>query len=269
MSVWIDFCVYVALQLAVWSAPLLARRRFGPAKISARNPDWPAAHPQAAQALVKSGSWGVVASLLCLAAVSLLAVVAANATPAAAGWRALRNASVLLLALAIVFNHFAWIGFMIRLKSVVPLAARRQASLHPRSIEARVPRAMLWALNAIVGAHLLGWLVIGFSRGSDTFWVRFVIITLSSGFIASIHWRAARRSIAEESVGPAFREERASILATLFLQLVFGSSLYEAAFGAPGLDTDRLFYLFLAVVTVLIVQTAVRRRPRTPTGIPA
>src|SRR3954469_19509492 len=169
MTDWIDFAVYAIFLIALYFLqPAMQRRMFEPMLID-RNAEWVAAHPDLVRKMA-ARRWPFWLSYA-LGAASLAALASAqlglwqppmmsNGT-ALPGWMWLWTLAMGAMFVAILVGAPIGIASHFQLKRLVPVAARRQATLERRSLDTSVPRWMQRATYALVLIRLAAWVIAG------------------------------------------------------------------------------------------------------------
>lgn len=260
MTDWIDFAVYAAFLIALYFVqPGMQRRMFVPMLVD-RNAEWVAAHPDQVHRMAtrRWPSW--LSYALGTASVAVLAgaqfglwapptMPNGNALPK---WMWLWSLAMDAMFVAILVGAPIGIASHFELKRLVPVAARRQATLERRSLDTSVPRWMQRATYALALANLAAWVVAGVlgTHTSPLFWVRLVIMFLLSGFFFIVtRAMVARRTNAMDRIfGPSYRpwEVRMTFSTQVLPPIIGAIRLYEEVTGGQLLDMSRAMQLLLA-----------------------
>lgn len=265
MTEWIDVLVYATLMAIVWFALPRANARFVLPVITSRNPDWLAAHPDAARRLTQ-GRW-FQRSCYVLGALSLALLIAAQtgvwpkalSAPAfePERWMVLSDLFTAQMLLWLLYFAGSSAIFASWLKREVPLTERREASLEPRSIAAFVPRPLRLAVYSAVALHLSAWVVTGLlgAYSSPTFWggvsFQFGIALI---FILIVRFIAERPPNAMDRVfGREFRrtEVRVSFVAQLVPLMNGFARLQEVVTGTVAPEIERASRLGLVLLMIV------------------
>ena len=276
MSEWIDFSIY-ALQIVLIFVLLApgSVRFTGPAIVD-RDPAWPAAHPGVTQALARSRwfvntcyAWAAFSIALLLALRLGAHVPVFSAAREAPEWEVLKDAHGALMVVGML-GYFACFLIWLRwLRVNVPLAARRMASLMPRTAGDYVPRAWRIATEVVTVGHLAAWLVapaLGFGGGAD-YWGRFAFIAAASVLMAVMSWLMPQRrqGYADRLFGDAYRRVELRVLYILRL-----APLTTGAVGIGGavlgLDLARAMHLLVVLIICGAAFAFVSLRPIAPGG---
>ena len=267
MTTWIDFLVYASFTVVFWGA-IPAWSRFTIPAIAARNPEWVLSHPDAERRFAANRWFRVscrVWAVLSLAA--LLAVQTCAWSPSllvgAPRWEALKdlNSALLITALLAVFGCF--LQFERWLRTNVPRAARREATLVRRSVDDYVPRPAQLVVYGIVILHLAVWLIVGVTgRASGAgFWGMLTFQYVMSGVFLLLAMAAVQRkpSAIDRIFGSSYRRTEVRVaFACQFAPLMNGAArLYEQTGGATLESLDRLLHLGLvaSVATLTAIVT--------------
>ena len=260
MTDWVDFAVYAVFLIALYFVqPRMQRRMFEPMLID-RNAEWVADHPDIVRRMA-GRRWPFwlsyalgTASLAVLAAAQLglwQPPMMANGT-ALPKWMWLWNLAMGAMFVAILAGAPIGIASHFQLKRLVPVAARRQASLEPRSLDTWVPRWVQLATYAVVLISLAAWVMAGVlgTHTSRIFWVRLAIMFGLSGFFFIVtRAMVARRANAMDRIfGPGYRpwEVRMSFSTQILPPIVGAMRLYEEVTGTHLFDMSRAIQLLLA-----------------------
>jgi hypothetical protein len=144
-----------------------------------------------------------------------------------------------------LWGHFA-------LRRLVPLAARRQATLEYRSLDHAVPKWVQRLTYVLVVANLLAWVAAGYlgTHSSPIFWERVAIMFGLSGFFFLITKALVVRRVGfmDRLHGPGYRvwELRMTFATQLTTPAIGALRLYEEVTGLHLLDLSRAVQLVLA-----------------------
>ena len=260
MSEWLDLFIYATLIIAFWFVLPMWSARFTLATVADRNPQWLRDHPDVAAKL--SGSqvrwlchaWGLV-SLAALFAFQV-GLWPGQWSPEAldmARWETLKELNTLLLLPGLVAFIGAGVLFSRWLNSTVPLAARRQATLEPRTLDDFVPRWAGTAVYALIALHLAAWLAVaaGGWHMTPEFWDRFLLMLAMTPVFLFFPRLGVRRppQALDRIFGPAFRrtEVRYGLAMNLVLPIVGSLRLYEELADAVAFDVSRATHLGLVL----------------------
>ena len=260
MTDWVDFAVYAVFLIALYFVqPGMQRRMFEPMLID-RNAEWVADHPDIVRRMA-GRRWPFWLSYV-LGTASLAALAAAqlglwqppmmsNGTPLP-GWMWLWILAMGAMSVAILVGAPIGIASHFKLKRLVPVATRRQATLERRSLDTWVPRWMQLATYALVLISLAAWVVAGVlgTHTSRIFWVRLAIMFSLSGFFFIVtRAMVARRANAMDRIfGSGYRpwEVRMTFSTQILPPIVGAMRLYEEVTGVQLLDMSRAVQLLLA-----------------------
>jgi len=252
MTTWVDLFVYAALIVAVWGG-LPGWSAFTIRMVADRNSDWLADHPDVEQRLGRA-RWFRRSCRVC-GTLSLAALLAVQfgvwPQRGAQRWEVLKdlNSALLIGGLTVVFGCLFL--FERWLKSNVPLAARRQATLVPRSVDDYVPRLLQYAVYGVVMLHLAVWLTLGVAGRFVTagFWGDVAFQVLMSGVFLLFVVGAVRRKpgVVDRISGPNYRRiEVRMAFAIQLLPLLNGAARLNEHMGYVTPDSlDRILHLGL------------------------
>ena len=274
MSIWVDFLVYALQVLLFWAFLPRQGHQFTLPMIADRDPEWLAAHRDVAARL--DGSrwfldacrvWGAV-SIVALLAVAL-DLTTGPLGGAAAKWEVLKDLnSVLLMIGSLVWCVFAVIWFR-WLRTYVPLANTRRATLTPRVVSDYLSRPWRVAIETLTVLHLCAWVVIGvlgWAGGAD-YWSAFAFVTAMSVLFKVAAALAPRRrpGYPDRLFGDNYRraEQRVWCLFRLTPVIAGCMMIGEQAF---GFDPDRVGHLLLVSVVNLAMLTLLGLRPVAPSA---
>jgi len=265
MSEWVDVVVYASLIAVVWGwFPGWSSQLTVPV-IADRNPAWLADHPGNAQQFVVRRwfrwsclVWGL-ASLLALLAFQFefwpqrLAFLRG-----APQWEALRDLNSFMLLSGLTYVAVCSLLFFRWLHTNVPLSARRQATLHRRSIDDYVPQTIRYAVYAVMALHLASWATVGVTGRYVTgaFWSEMAFQVVISGvFLLLMVTAVHRRPGAMDRIfGPGYR--RTEVLVACVAQLLplpnGVTSLYGQVAGNSSSTVDRFMHLGLVLFVVAL-----------------
>lgn len=261
MTSWIDLLVYTALIVAVWFALPTWSARLTLAIATDRNPAWATAHPESTTKLGWSHRflwlcyfWGVL-SVACLVALQSGALerIFSTSLLGAEQWERLKALNSLLLAVGLVGFGGGQVALARRLKRVVPLAERRQASLERRSIDDFISRPVRIAAYTLVGLQAAAWLVVGLGGDHDgaRIWSGFAsLIVFSTIFFSLTRLSVARSPMALDRIlGASYRraEVRSAFVVEICVAVMFALRLYGEVGEAP-FEIERLNHLALAIL---------------------
>jgi hypothetical protein len=267
MTTWVDFCLYAAFALVVWGS-IPPSRRFTLPVIADRDPEWLGRHPDIERRLTRSRwfhrscrGWGALT-------VVMLVAVQVGLWPGSSGaggsrWELLKDVNSILLIAGLVYLFGCALCFERWLRTTVPLAARRQASLVRRSVDDHVPRPIQHAVYGIVGLHLAAWLLAGIvgRYASAEFWAmlafQYVVATI---LLAVVLVSVRRRPNAMDRIfGERYRrlEVRLAFAAQLVPLMNGAARLYEYTQGAtPGILNRLLHLALVALVAIMAAAVA-------------
>ena len=280
MSEWIDLSVYAAMIVAYWFVSASWARVTMMQMVADRNEDWLAANRERAAALLR-GRWMVGSAWFrwaCYAwsAISVgvllawqLGVWPAPISTLAAGspqWEALKDAHATLLLTGLIC-YFAVIVVSTRLiQKDVPLAARRRASLTPRTMHDFVPYWFSLGVYVLVGIQLAAWIIVGLLglSSSPDFWIRFAALVAFSAVVLFIAHATVNRRFSDflgmhdRSLGIRF-----AFGSLIYMQFMFGLRLYGDIAG-PSFEAERFTHLalaFMLVVAIFALMILPKREP--------
>jgi hypothetical protein len=266
MTDWVDFSVHATFLGIVWFGAPAIHGRLVQLMAADRNPGWAATNAAIAMN-PHAHRWfrrvcGVVGSLsLCsLLACQLGFWPAALSAPAwePASWMVLRDLTAASAIPGGIFicGYTLWLGR--RLRTQVPLAERRSATLERRSIDDFVPRGARLAIYGLVVTHLTAWLgagVLGWHK-TPAFWGTLVFqFVVSAAFFAVPQLCVRRRpGIVDRVHGPEYRrgEVRFAFAAQLFPIVNGAARLYEETATTVPYDVARISQLAVVLFVVLL-----------------
>jgi hypothetical protein len=264
MTLWIDVAVYAALLIICWFVFPNLDWRVAMPHLTQRNPEWLASDEAAAR--FEGSRWGSrtcyalgILSIAALVAYQLDAWPESLRLPVLEGpkWLALFTITIGSVVLLFVLVVIAALGLRARVRAEVPLPAQRRASLATRSLDDFMPRRLRIVTYALIGAHLLAWIVVGafdlYAAGIDDFWGRM----LPPFFLHAVGLFYARWSIqrppgaADRMLGVGNRASEVwfCFAVQIFALLQGAASLYAAVVATADFDPQRA----MTVSTVLFV----------------
>jgi CubicO group peptidase (beta-lactamase class C family) len=197
-------------------------------------------------------------SIVALVAVQVGAWPAALSAPAfePERWMVLSDVFTMLALVWVVYFMSAGALFNRWLTREVPLTARRQATLEPRSIDTYVPRPLQVVVFLLVGLHLAAWVMTGILGlyWTTAFWgtlpFQFVIALILLFIARAIVQR--RPNVMDQIFGSAFRrtEVRYAFVAQLVPLMNGCARLYEELTGMPAPALDRASRLGLVIFMI-------------------
>ena len=262
MTDWIDFAVYAAFLIALYFVqPGMQRRIFVP-MLADRNAEWVAAHPDLVRGMAArrwpfwlSYALGTASlAVLASAQLGLWQPPMMSHGGALPKWMWLWSLAMDAMLVAILVGAPIGIASHFQLKRLIPVAARRQATLERRSLDTSVPRWIQLATYALVLANLAAWLVAGVlgTHSSPIFWVRVALMFFLSGFFFMVtRAMVARRTNAMDRIfGPSYRpwEVRMTFSTQILPPIVGAVRLYEEVTGTQLFDISRAMQLSLAAL---------------------
>jgi len=287
MSEWIDFALYATLLVLILVFLPRHSRQFTLPTIVDRNPEWLANHRDVAARLEGSG-WFLKACYV-WAAVSvagLLGIVLDLIGPPLGAvtpkWEVLKD----LNSTFVIGGFLGW-GVCVLLwyrwlRTHVPLAAARHATLKPRVTSDYLALPWRIAVEVLTALHLGAWVVFGvlgldgdtrsvrdadYARyaGDADYWSGFAFIvamTVGFAFLAA-RMPLRRPGFADRLFGDRLRrfEVGAAYLLRLTPVIAGGMMISEHAY---GLDPDRGGHLLLVSVMISILLLYLRLRPVAP-----
>jgi hypothetical protein len=275
MTEWIDVLVYTTLMAILWFALPRANARFTLPVIASRNPDWLAAHPDAARRLTRGVWFQRLCYVLGTLSVALLVAAQAGIWPEALSapafererWMVLSDLFTALMLLWLLYFGGSSAIFASWLKREVPLAERREASLEPRSIAAFVPRPLRLAIYSAVALHLSAWVVTGllgaYSERDVLFWGGLLFqFGIALIFILIVRFIAERPpNVMDRIFGQEFRrtEVRLSFVAQLVPLMNGFARLQEVITGTVAPEIERASRLGLVLVMIVGVAIGLLR----------
>jgi hypothetical protein len=268
MSEWVDVAVYAALIVAAWGwFPAWSSRLTIPVIVD-RNPRWLADHPEIERRLAESRwfrwscvLWGSV-SLLTLVAFQVdvwpqqLAFLRTTST-----WEALKDLNSALLVVGLIYVGGCAARFSRWLHAHVPFSTRRQATLERRSFDDYVPRALQYAVYAVVVVQLAMWAAVGIAGryATPAFWGAMVFQFAVSGLFLLCMMTAVRRrpGTMDRVFGPGYRRLEARIaFAAQLLPLPNGiARLYEYVASGSSDNLDRFVHVGVVLLVVALAMT--------------
>ena len=196
-----------------------------------------------------------------------VAAVPASSSPAVSSGKSSRIPIPLLLIIGLLYYLGVVVISSRRVRTDVPLAERRQASLKPRTIDDFAPRWLSMGSYLLIAVHLTAWVVVGALGLYSTpgFWTRF------AGPVCLLRHPPRHRSCERQSPDQRLlRLPRPSPGCALrawiadLRQIMFALRLYSEVAG-PSFETDRAMHLALVLLltlTMLVLAVLWRHGPR-------
>jgi hypothetical protein len=276
MTTWIDFFVYAAFALVFWAC-IPAWSRFTIPVVAARNPDWLSGHPDVERRL--TGTRWFRRSCLIWSALSIATLFAAQvgAWPLSSGagvpaWETLKDLNSALAIAGLLYVLVCLFLFERWLRTNVPLAVRREATLVPRSIHDYVPRSMQLVVYGFVIGHLAAWLFVGLTGRSRTpgFWGALAFQCALSGILVLILSIAVGRkpNAVDRILGPGYRctGVRVAFLCQLAPLMNGVARLYEQTGGTTPDSLNRGLHLGLVAAVAALAAAVTMWRPPADDG---
>jgi hypothetical protein len=261
MTDWIDFLVYTMFLAGLWFVNPTNQRRLAIPMLRDRNPEWMAAHPDFVRKLQR-GRWNLWLSYaLGAASIAVLASLQLglwtpepmpDGTPVPR-WAVLWQLAMASMILAMVAGGSAGLIAHFRLRKLIPVAARRQATLERRSLDDYVPRWVRYGVYALVIANLAAWVAAGIAgtHSSPVFWSRVVIMfVLSAVFYLATKATVGRRpGVLDRVIGPPYRRREVRYVFAMQVTppLIGALRLYEEVNATLLFDMSRAAQLLLAL----------------------
>ena len=210
MSEWIDVSIYAAMIVLYWFVFAGWAQAMTLEMVADRNADWLAANHERAATLLRGrwmvGSTWFLRSCYAWGTFSLIALFArqlelwplslASLSAGSQPWEALKDTHSSLLIIGLLYYFGVVVVSSRRVRTDVPLAECRQASLKPRTLDDFSPRWLSMGIYALIGVHLTAWVVVGGLELYSTqgFWVRFAAPVFFSAILLVIaHANVNRR----------------------------------------------------------------------------
>ena len=282
MTDWIEFVVYTVFLTGLWFVNPTNRRRLAIPMLRDRNAEWLAAHPDFARKLERS-RWGLWLSYtLGAASIAVLASLQlglwtpepmADGTPVPR-WVVLWQLAMASMILAMVVGGSIGLIAHFRLRKLIPVAARRQATLERRSLDDYVPGWVRYGVYALVIANLAAWVAAGIAgtHSSSIFWSRTAILFVLSAFfyVATKATVGRRPGVLDRVIGPAHRRREVRYVFAMQITppLIGALRLYEEVNATLLFDMSRAAQLLLALFIAYGLLWLVRL-PSGPDGIDA
>jgi hypothetical protein len=222
------------------------------------------AHPQFARQLTGSRwflwscyAWGALSLAVLLAfQMGLWPRALSPSAPATEKWMVLKDINSSMLIVGLVY-FFGCVGvFTRRLKKDVPLAASRNATLEPRSLDDFIPRWVRVVTYTLVGVHLAAWVSVGVLGlySAPGFWARLAAPIVFFGiFFFFARVSVARPPMAMDRIfGPGYRrgEVRFGFAMAICTNAMFALQLYQEVAGTVAFEVDRALHLGLVLLIV-------------------
>ncbi len=267
MSEWIDFALDAFQIVLLWVLFPRQSVKFTVPAIMDRDPAWPAAHPEAVQAIARS-RW-FVKTFYTWAALSIgvLLAVRLGIWPSAANspsWEVLKDVHGALLIVGILGYSVCFLYWTRWLTANVPLAEQRRATLKPRAVSDYVPSAWRIATEVLTAVHLAAWLIVpalGFSVDAD-YWATFAfVVALTVLFAITAHWTPRRRpNYGDRLFGESYRRVELRVVYAMRLAplVLAGVVLGETV---TGLDLARAGHLLGVLCVSGFALAFLRLRP--------
>lgn len=281
MSEWIDLSIYAAMIVSYWFVFAGWAQAMTLEMVTDRNADWLAANHERAATLLRGrwmvGStwflwscyaWGALSVAVLLAAQlgawpQLLSTSSRGSQP----WELLKDTHSLLLIVGLLYYLGVVVVSSRRVRTDVPLAERRQASLKPRTLDDFSPRWLSMGTYALIGVHLTAWVVVGALELYSTqgFWVRFAAPVFFSAVLLVIAHANVNRRFSDFF---GFHDRRLGVrftfMSLIYVQVMFALRLYGEMVG-PSFEVARAMHLALVLLltlTMLVLAVLWRHGPR-------
>lgn len=281
MSEWIDVSIYAAMIVSYWFVFAGWAQAMTLEMVTDRNADWLAANHERAATLLRGrwmvGStwflwscyaWGALSVAVLLAAQlgawpQLLSTSSRGSQP----WEVLKDTHSLLLIVGLLYYLGVVVVSSRRVRTDVPLAERRQASLKPRTLDDFSPRWLSMGTYALIGVHLTAWVVVGALELYSTqgFWVRFAAPVFFSAVLLVIAHANVNRRFSDFF---GFHDRRLGVrftfMSLIYVQVMFALRLYGEMVG-PSFEVARAMHLALVLLltlTMLVLAVLWRHGPR-------
>ena len=281
MSEWIDVSIYAAMIVSYWFVFAGWAQAMTLEMVTDRNADWLAANHERAATLLRGrwmvGStwflwscyaWGALSvAVLPAAQLGAWPQILSTSSRGSQPWEVLKDTHSLLLIVGLLYYLGVVVVSSRRVRTEVPLAERRQASLKPRTLDDFSPRWLSMGTYALIGVHLTAWVVVGALELYSTqgFWVRFAAPVFFSAILLVIAHANVNRRFSDFF---GFHDRRLGVrftfMSLIYVQVMFALRLYGEMVG-PSFEVARAMHLALVLLltlTMLVLAVLSRHGPR-------